>query len=1760
MKKTAAVILFAWIPLLLLFQNGLGQQIDPATGGESMSADSANVGFYSLSGPVITETSTGQLSLGFIEFTVPSGFEWDTGGSAPSVTVNLAPGNNGTTQLAIQFDSRTTNKIIFEVTSTSDQAASRPGEATFSGFRVRPTTGILPNDGIITNTGSSAPGGQTSYGDLGMVAGSPAKIRVETAADGSGQVVPEQEITAGNSLTVYSISRDQYDNFLQNIAADGWNLLNGTGGVDNTDLTPAGDSKSATLSSDTTGTGEIQATKSGLTSVTSGTITVQPDDPNSLSINTQPSSTATAGVAFSQQPVVYVLDQFGNRVTTNNSIQITAARKTGTGTLKGTKTITVIQGAATYTNLNHEVANKINIEFSASGFQSVTSTDITVNPASASKLIFSRQPPNGSRDVALDPPPIVQITDQFGNHTTKSSTTVDMTVESGPSGGQISGTTSVTTDSAAAFSDISFNENGSYTIRASDNAAVLTSVVSDTFEIFSPGELAKFSIKNAVTGDDIQDKTAGDSFSIEIKALDGGNNLVTGFSGSVVLTSNGDLTGEPDTTANFTLGLLASHSVQLTSTGNLFIRAQETNGTVVSESNTFNVSPAAADADSSIVTSDKSSITADGSSRAIITVQLKDRFGNNLEAGGDNVTLSTTAGTLSSVTDNGDGTYFATLTSSTDTETAEISGTVNSNAITSGNAFVDFVPGGLDHFAVEADGGGNIGTQTAGQSFLIQVTAQDANNNTAMNFTGTVDITSDKGILSGGGTTASFSSGVLSSHTIAIRESGSATITVTNSDGTQTGTSNSFTVNPGPADVTTTTITSTDRFIQNDGTSSTTITVQAKDQFGNNLTSGGATVELTTSAGTLSSSASGSGTTVTADDNSDGTYTATLTSTTNIETATITGTFNGANIDDDAQVTFTEFNEWTSSGGGGSNPTEWERAGNWTLGVPTSGQAVVIPTNPVNADKFPIVASNPTVAFLDIKDGASVNVDPTFSITITNDVTGAGALIVDGATATVSGDISVANFNAGNSTVTLNGSEEQQIPGLLTTDILNIQNTSQAGITASNYINANTRLTVTDSRLNMQSGSTFEVFNNVTGNGRIDSDDATFRIGGDVTVDTIDVSNSDVTFNGSSGPQTINNITGYRNLTVSNTSGTVTHNGNADISQTLTLNSGASFEVTGDLTTNDLSAAGATLKLQSDFGATGVSAAPDTVAFTGGNPQELIDFDTFNNLTVNKSASAVTSSSDVIVNGTLTLSSGDLVMGSGTNLLAPNRSLTGGQIRFQLELSSRGWYAISSPVASTYADLLDSVVTQGYPGAFYPTGSNPGDTLQPNVLYYDETYAGTDNQRWRALGDASNAIVESRGHFVYVFGDVSGSSLYNQPFPRTLEVGGNEFTGSGSEVDFNVTYTASADTGWNLVGNPYGATIDWDEDGNWTKTNMDNAIYVWDHTANSGNGEYLVWNGITGSLGDGLIAPFQSFWVKANGSSPVLRVSENAKTVGGVFRKSQSRNKTNQKEQEETPVIGFQLSKEDPNLTSELFFTFSENASRKQDSQDAFRLLPFTDTFLEFFSSTEDGDQLVINNLPRRFGKTIDLPIYVGGFEQDRELEGAFTITWPELLEIPPEWTITLEDTETGSVVNLNNTSFYTFDLKPSGSNARSNGNLSESPALRSKSTDRDARFRLHINPGADAGGLPNNVALNQNYPNPFNPTTTIRFGLPVQGDVQIVIYDILGRKIATLANRRFNAGFHTIRWEPDRLASGIYLYRLQTEEKIITKKMTFIK
>ena len=91
-------------------------------------------------------------------------------------------------------------------------------------------------------------------------------------------------------------------------------------------------------------------------------------------------------------------------------------------------------------------------------------------------------------------------------------------------------------------------------------------------------------------------------------------------------------------------------------------------------------------------------------------------------------------------------------------------------------------------------------------------------------------------------------------------------------------------------------------------------------------------------------------------------------------------------------------------------------------------------------------------------------------------------------------------------------------------------------------------------------------------------------------------------------------------------------------------------------------------------------------------------------------------------------------------------------------------------------------------------------------------------------------------------------------------------------------------------------------------------------------------------------------------------------------------------------------------------------------------------------------------------------------------------------------------------------------------------------------------------------GFIPQKLSLYQNYPNPFNPVTTIHYDLPNQSDVQITIYDLMGREVNTLISESQEAGYKSIQWNATNIPSGMYFYQIRASDFVQTKKLILLK
>jgi len=231
----------------------------------------------------------------------------------------------------------------------------------------------------------------------------------------------------------------------------------------------------------------LQFSSPGIAPVTSNPISVTVAGSNQLSITTQPSSSATSGVPFAQQPVLQLRDAAGKALNTSG-VAVMAVIASGGGTLGGTTTVmTDNSGVATFTDLSITgLPGSRTLGFSASGFNGATSNPIAVGIVPASQLSISTQPSSSAvSGASFAIQPVIQLRDGSGSAVSQSGVVVTAAIASG--GGTLGGTATATTDNSgvAAFTNLSITGTaGDRTLGFS--APGLAGVTSNAIAITAP--------------------------------------------------------------------------------------------------------------------------------------------------------------------------------------------------------------------------------------------------------------------------------------------------------------------------------------------------------------------------------------------------------------------------------------------------------------------------------------------------------------------------------------------------------------------------------------------------------------------------------------------------------------------------------------------------------------------------------------------------------------------------------------------------------------------------------------------------------------------------------------------------------------------------------------------------------------------------------------------------------------------------------------------------------------------------------------------------------------------------------------------------------------------------------------------------------------------------------------------------------------------------------------------------------------------------
>ncbi|HTR79897.1 MAG TPA: carboxypeptidase-like regulatory domain-containing protein, partial [Gemmatimonadaceae bacterium] len=325
---------------------------------------------------------------------------------------------------------------------TSAVTTNATGAATFSNLSLTGTIG----DRVLTFSAPSLAAATSN--PITVVSGVPTQLSITTqpsTATVSGIPLAPQPVlqlrdSAGNavSLAGYSVTAA--------IATGGGTL----GGATSVVTSAAGAATFGDLFlTGTPGDRTLSFGSPGLTGTVSNAITITPPPATQLSVSTQPSSSATAGVAFAQQPVLQLRDAGGNAVGQAGVI-VTAAIAAGGGMLGGTVTATTnASGVATFVDLSLNGTTGASLVFSATGLASVTVNTITITPAtgSATQLTITTQPSaTAASGAVFAQQPTVQLRDASGNAVSQPGVSVTASIATG--GGTLATTVVVATNAS----------------------------------------------------------------------------------------------------------------------------------------------------------------------------------------------------------------------------------------------------------------------------------------------------------------------------------------------------------------------------------------------------------------------------------------------------------------------------------------------------------------------------------------------------------------------------------------------------------------------------------------------------------------------------------------------------------------------------------------------------------------------------------------------------------------------------------------------------------------------------------------------------------------------------------------------------------------------------------------------------------------------------------------------------------------------------------------------------------------------------------------------------------------------------------------------------------------------------------------------------------------------------------------------------------------------------------------------------------------
>ncbi len=634
----------------------------------------------------------------------------------------------------------------------------------------------------------------------------------------------------------------------------------------------------------------------------------------------------------------------------------------------------------------------------------------------------------------------------------------------------------------------------------------------------------------------------------------------------------------------------------------------------------------------------------------------------------------------------------------------------------------------------------------------------------------------------------------------------------------------------------------------------------------------------------------------------------------------------------------------------------------------------------------------------------------------------------------------------------------------------------------------------------------------------------------------------------------------YNNITITST-GVASFNGPIVVNGALTVQTGGVMSTRGVLATNCIPItgsgsftlqAGATLRICDSNGIAATGTASGAIQLTGSRTYsndatyEYIGGEAqtsgtglpsrVRSLTVNNAAGLTLTNGGVGVSQLVTLTSGNLISSSsqlltllstptsGTALVVNTNGAVTGPATMQRAIdptfnAGAGYRHYSSPVASTtLSDLASNtpgfspIFNQAYNSAPTPNAVTPF----PNVFAYDQS---------RVTMSANTSAAFDMGFVVPQASDamtVLGGYTVNIPASAVVDLSGT--FNNGTITRNGLARGIQPQSGWQLLGNPYPSPLDFSLTSGITRTNLDDAVYVYQSTGQY-TGQYRSY---VNGFGNPLVAAMQGFFMRVTtpGTSNGSLALTNAARVT-TFGTTPSFNRT---AADPRPQVTLSLQGNSVQLGDETSVYFEQGALAGFDSHyDAYKLPNSSGMNI---SSYITGGELSINGLsPLNVNAVTTVPLNV-----HVPATGTYTLNATKLANFTSATTVLLLDAETGARINLAQQPLYSFTAA---------------------ATALPGRFSLQFGP-ATALAV-NNAALAQQvqlFPNPARGSFTVVVPAELgKGTVTATLYNQLGQAVAQRKLPMTAAGA-TSQFDVTGIVLGVYTLQLSGSDARVTKRL----